>query len=114
MAKPVWPWPDDTREDRYRRIIDHYRNALAEADLDACLALDKRMADYGQSWVSDNSVVDVNAMMSAREIAERFDISEWNVRDWHRRHPHLIMSHKGSNGRRLFRLGDVLTVHSRQ
>lgn len=108
----MWPWPNDNRDARYRRIIDHYRNALAEADLDACLSLDKLMADYGQSWVSDNSIVDVNAMMSAKDIAERFGIAEWNVRDWARRHPDRIRKHKTARGRTLFRLGDVLTCNA--
>lgn len=107
-----WPWPDDSKDDRYRRIIDHYRNALADADLDQCLSLDKLMADYGQPWISDNSIVDVNAMMSAGDIAERFGISVWNVRDWARRHPEKIRRHKSANGRTLFRLGDVLTYNA--
>lgn len=107
-----WPWPADTKTDRLRRIIDHYRNALADIDLDACLALDKLMADYGQSWVSDNSIVDVNAMMSAKDIADRFGLAEWDVRNWARRYPEKIRQHKANNGRTLFRLGDVLTYNA--
>jgi hypothetical protein len=73
------------------------------------LVIDRKMADYGQPWVSDNSVVDVNEMLSAKAFAERFGISEWNVRDWSRRHPDKIRKHKAANGRTLFRVGDVLT-----
>lgn len=112
MTASKWPWPTDTRTDKLRRIIDHYRSALAEADLDACLRLDKRMADYGQSWVSDNSIVDVNAMMSAKAIAEQFGLEEFDVRNWAKRHPERIRQHKAGNGRMLFQLGDVLTYNA--
>ena len=104
-----WPWPADSKEDRLRRIIDHYRQGLADIDLEACLVLDKKMADYGQPWISDNSIVDVNAMLSAKDVAERFGLSEWNVRDWARRNPDKIRRNKAAKGRTLFRLGDVLT-----
>ncbi|QFG10324.1 excise [Mycobacterium phage DyoEdafos] len=109
---PKWPWPGDTKDDRYRRIIDHYRTALADIDLEACLVVDKKMAEYGQPWVSDNSIIDVNEMLSAKQLAERFGLSEWNVRDWARRHPERIRKHKAANGRTLFRVGDVLTYHA--
>ncbi|ADL71052.1 hypothetical protein LEBRON_89 [Mycobacterium phage LeBron] len=112
MSAPKWPWPSDTKEDRYRRIIDHYRSALAEADYEACAKVDNQMVEYGQGWVCDNSIIDVNEMLSAKELAERFGLSEWNVRDWARRHPDKIRKHKAANGRTLFRVGDVLTYHA--
>lgn len=111
-TKGNWPWPDDSREDRLRRIIDHYRSALADIDLEACLALDNRMVDYGQGWVCDNSIVDVNEMLSAKAICERFGIEEWDVRNWAHRHPDKIQKYKANNGRTLFRVGDVLTYNA--
>ncbi|OYN81741.1 hypothetical protein [Mycolicibacterium sphagni] len=107
-----WPWPEDTKDDRLRRIIDHYRDALADIDLEACLGVDKLMVDYGQPWVCDNTVVDVNAMVPARWFFEKYGIPEWNIRDWSRRHPERIRKHKAANGRTLFRVGDVLTYNA--
>ncbi len=70
------------------------------------------MAEYGQPWVSDNSIIDVNEMLSAKQLSERFGISEWDVRNWAKRHPDKIRRHKAANGRTLFRVGDVLTFHA--
>lgn len=109
---PSWPWPTDSKDDRLRRIIDHYRTALAEIDLEACLAVDKKMVAYGQGWVCDNSIVDVNEMLSAKQMAEKFGFLEFNVRNWARRHPELILSYKAANGRTLYRVGDILTYHA--
>lgn len=103
-----WPWPADSKEDRLRRIIDHYRDKLSEVDSVACREVDDLMVEYGQGWVCDDSIIDVNEMLSAKAICERFGLSEWNVRDWARRNPDKIRKHKNSNGRTLFRVGDVL------
>lgn len=107
-----WPW-NDTREDKLRRIIDSYRTALMEADPVMCRHLDARMVEYGQGWVCSEVVVDVNRMMSAKEIADEFGIQPWNVMDWSRRHPDKIPKHK-RGGRTLFRLGDVLGYQAMQ
>lgn len=107
-----WPWPGDTREDRLKRIIDHYRSALAEVDYEACANLDNLMVNCGQGWVCDNSIVDVNEMLSAKQMAEKFGLVEFDVRNWSRRHPELIRKHKAANGRTLYRVGDVLTYHA--
>ncbi|WP_195167162.1 helix-turn-helix domain-containing protein [Mycobacteroides abscessus] len=100
-----WPWPDDTKDDRYRRIIDHYRTALLEADKEACYLLDKRMADFGQAWISNNDIIDVNAMMTARELSEKHGISVWTIYNWER-----MGRYRGvkTGARKLFRQGDVL------
>lgn len=104
-----WPWPADTRTDKLRRIIDHYRDALAEADYEACVKVDNRMIAYGQPWVCDNSIVDVNEMLSAKDMAARFGFTEFDVRNWARLHPEKIRTHKTANRRVLFRVGDVLS-----
>lgn len=106
-GKSKWPWPKDSKEDRFRRIIDHYRNALADADLQACMALDKRMADYGQAWVSDNSIIDVNEMMTAQELAERHGIAVWDVFNWERQGKYRGVK---CGSRKRFRQGDVLAA----
>lgn len=80
--------------------------------MEACREIDKTMAGYGQAWVSDNSIVDVKEMMSARQFAERFGISEWDVRNWAKRHPNRIRKYKAANGRTLYRVGDVLAFQA--
>lgn len=105
-----WPWPDST-QDRLRRIIDVYRTCLMEADEHTCRLVDARMIEFGQGWVCSESVIDVNRMVTAQEIAEEFGINTWNVHDWARRHPDLIPKHK-KGSRTLFRLGDVLTYQA--
>lgn len=96
---------------RYRRIIDSYRTALQASDPEACRLVDARMVEFGEQWVCDDEPVDVNKLMSAREISERFSINPWNVMDWARRHPDKVPKHK-VKGRTLFRLGDVLAFHA--
>lgn len=105
-----WPWPNDTKDDRYRRIIDHYRNELYDADLERCLEIDALMAKYGQAWISDNGIIDVNAMMTARELAEKHGLSEWDIRNWERA-GHIIGFRSGRKV--LFRQGDVLAWRHR-
>lgn len=107
-----WPWPRDTKEDRYRRIIDSYRTALMETDPVACRHLDARMAEYGQGWITSNTPVDVNRMVTAEEVSQEFDINPWNVHDWSRRHPDMIPKQGKRDGKTLFRLGDILAYQA--
>lgn len=105
-----WPWPADSKDDRLRRIIDHYRSALAEVNLEACLAVDNRMVAYGQGWVCDNSVLNMEERMTARQLSERHGMSVWDVYNWER-----MGFYKGykSGRRKLFRQGDVLVARSK-
>lgn len=105
--KSKWPWPRDTFEDRMRRIIESYRTALLDCDPVACRHLDARMAECGQGWIAGDAIIDVNRMVTAREVADTFGLSPCNVHDWARRHPELIPKHQ-KDGKTLFRLGDIL------
>ncbi|OMC55450.1 hypothetical protein A5747_13530 [Mycobacterium sp. IS-836] len=80
-------------------------------DASVCGIVDDNMRDWGQGWVCSETPVDVNRLMSAKEIAEEFGLQPWNVHDWARRHPDLIPKHK-QDGRTLFRLGDVLAYRA--
>jgi hypothetical protein len=96
---------------RYRRIIDSYRTALQEVDPHACRLVDARMYEFGEGWVSEDAPVDVNRLMSAKEIADEFGFNPWNIKDWARRHPDRIPKHQFGT-RILFRLGDVLAFQA--
>jgi len=98
---------------RYRRIIDSYREALMLRDPPMCRSIDASMADKGEGWVSagDGNQIDVNRMMSAKEIADEFGFNPWNIKDWARRHPDKIAKHQRGS-RVVFRLGDVLAYQA--
>lgn len=105
---PNWPWPNDTHEDRLKRIIDSYRSALMEADPGTCRIIDARMAEYGQGWLSSGVRIDVERLVTAQELSQEFDINPWNVKDWARRHPDQIPRRGEKGGKTLYRLGDII------
>lgn len=111
MTKGRWPW-NDSHEVKLKRIAESYRTALMEAAPDVCLLVDARMIECGQKWVVGETIVDVNRMVSAREVAEEFGLPGWSVHDWARRHPDLIPKYRQEDGSVLFRLGDVLRYHA--
>lgn len=98
---------------RYRRIIDSYRTALKDAAPEVCRLVDARMAEFGEEWVGNDDPVDVNRLMSAKQIADEFGLSPWNITDWARRHPDKVRKHRRGNSV-LYRLGDVLAYHATQ
>lgn len=78
----------------------------------ACNALDDKLWDSDR-WVSDNSEIQLEQLMTAREIADRFGFSVQNIRDWARRHPDKITTHK--RGRQaLYRLREVLKYQAQK
>lgn len=108
-----WFRPRDTEAERLKFIAEFYRRALMEADRQACRDADGQMYRWGQGWISeDYERVDVERMMSARQIQDEFGIQQWKVFDWARRHPEFIPKLK-KDGRVLFRLGDVLVFQAR-
>lgn len=111
MATKAWPW-NDTREDRLKRIIDSYRTALMDTDPAICRQVDARMVEYGQGWVCSETVIDVERLVTAQEVAEEFGINPWNVHDWSRRHPESIPKRGTEGGKTLFRLGDILAYQA--
>lgn len=92
---------------RYRRIIDAYRAKLREVSPAACNEVDDKLWSAGEKWISDDTEIALDQLMTAREIAERFGLSVQNIRDWARRHPDRITTHK--RGRQaLYQLRQVL------
>lgn len=100
------PW-----HDRYRRIIDAYRASLMQVNPAACKAVDIRVDTWGESWVTDEREVDLDKLMTAGEIAERFGLKPHNIRDWARRHPERITTHK-QGSKTLFQVREVLRYQS--
>lgn len=100
------PW-----HDRYRRIIDAYRAKLMEISPTSCKSVDIKVEDLGEGWVSDDREIDLDRLMTAGEIAERFGLKPHNIRDWARRHPERITTHK-QGSKTLFQVRDVLRYQS--
>lgn len=109
MAR-AWPWKDN-HEAKLKRIAESYRTALMDAAPARCDELDARMIEYGQRWICSDSVIDVDRLVTAREVSEEFGLPPWSVHDWARRHPDQIPKHERGGGV-LYRLGDVLAYHS--
>lgn len=106
-----WPWPDN-REDKLKRIVASYRTALLEVDAPTCHLVDARMIEFGQGWVCSNTVIDVEKLVTAQEVADEFGINPWNVHDWARRHPDIIPKRGSAGGKTQYRLGDILAYQA--
>jgi len=94
---------------RYRRIIDSYRTALQGVDPGACRLVDARMVEFGEEWVATDEIPDVNAIMSAPEIARQFGFNPWDVHNWVRAGN---LTRYGTDTRPKYRLGDVLAFQA--
>lgn len=97
---------------RYRRIIDAYREALRAVDPYECRLVDGKMESWGESWVCDDDLPDMDALMSAAAIARKWGFQRWDIANWVRAGG--IMSPKSSNGIPLYRVGDVLAHFARK
>lgn len=94
---------------RYRRIIDSYRTALRECDPTACRHLDARMVEFGEAWVCNDDPPNVNAIMSAPDIAREYGFNPWDVHNWVRAGN---LKRYGTETRPQYRLGDVLAYQA--
>ena len=92
---------------RYRRIIDAYRTKLMEVDPRACETVDDKLWAMGEEWVADRRELDLDAFMTASEMARRFGLNAYDIRNWATRHPALIPKHR-VGAKTLFRVRDVL------
>lgn len=89
-----------------RWLIDLYRQRLREVDPVACAQVDAVAQAAGQQWVSDDTVVDVDELLTAQEIEARHGVREWAVRARARRRGVMARGKRG--GAKLYRLGDIL------
>lgn len=89
-----------------------YRGALMEVNPVACDDADNIVFLMGEKWVVDDRPVDLDKLMTAAEIADRFGFKEHNIRDWARRNPDKITKHRQGH-KVLFHLREVLKYHAR-
>ena len=94
-----WPWPQDSREDRAKRVARSYRNALediargrhdtnglppdAAGDL---YRLDVYWARYGIHWTTRRAdlTLDPDDWMSAPDLAHALDRTRKDIYNWAR------------------------------
>ena len=91
----------------YRRIIDAYRTKLMEVSPAACNEVDDQMWAEGEKWLVNDAPVKLDRFVTAAEFADRFGFTEQNVRDWARRHPDKITTHK-TDGKALYLTRELL------
>lgn len=86
----TWPWPEDSREDRAKRVARSYRDLLrriAQGDTEDPAGelhrLDTHWQDRGINWLDpDRSPLDTTSWMTAPDLAHylhrpRRDIYNW-------------------------------------
>lgn len=96
--------------DILRWVCDQYRKKLWEVDPRSCQQVDIRMINAGQSWVCDQTIVDPDELVTARQIQERHGIGEKYVRQLAIRYGVKV---RGKDGKyNLYRLGDVLSAQA--
>lgn len=92
--------------DVLRWLVDIYRSRLREVDPEACRYVDYLAAAAGQGWVSDSTVVDLDEVLTAKEIEQRHGVREFAVRARARRRG--VRPRGKRAGANLYRLGDIL------
>lgn len=98
-----WPWPEDSREDRAKRIAQTYRGILWRITQGLCedpagelYRMDQHWIDLGAFWVAPQEPPDPESWVDVRTASHYADRSEQTIRVWaHRR---LIQARTGEDG----------------
>lgn len=94
--------------DVLRWVADQYRKRLFAISRDDCHAVDQIMVRAGQSWITDQSVVDPDELVTAQDVEDRFGYKQYNFWGLIRRYG---IEPRGMRGRaNVYRLGDVLSA----
>lgn len=84
-----WPWPNDTREDRAKRIALSYRALIVNlfgGEHPELQALDERWVKHGAGWVRPSlQPLRLDDWLTAGEMADLFSNDPRVYRDWARR-----------------------------
>jgi len=60
----------------------------------ACNEVDDQMYSEGEKWVSDQREIDLDALMTASEFADRFGYHKYDARNWSNRNPEKIHKYR--------------------
>ncbi len=94
--------------DILRWVADKYRQELNRVDPEACRHVDVMMVHAGQSWVCDDSIVDVDELLTIRQLAARFGVQPYVIRDLIAKHGISTRGKVDMGKAFLYRVGDVL------
>lgn len=109
-----WPWPQDSREDRARRVAHSYRRlalrlaASVHNSRNSVTELDQHWLDHGQSWlVPTQSTINPDDWVTSYEASELFSVPAKSVYDWGRR-GHIRKLAAAKNGIVRYSVGDII------
>lgn len=129
MADKPWPWPEDTTEDKIKRVALSYRGLVQSIAQGRCddpagdlHRLDQHWRELGIHWHMPSTVpFDPDDWMNAADIVVCFahlhTLTEGQVRNWaymKRRGGDGITEQAGPDGRPLYNTGDVMAYLVRQ
>lgn len=111
----MWPWPNDSREDRARRVALSYRQLVEliaagriEDAGESLTRLDAKWSELGQGWVRPtHAPLDTDAWLAPAELAELLHIDARNICHWARR-GHIRPAIDGR-----YNVGDVIRYGAR-
>jgi len=119
-ARRPWPWPEDSREDRAKRIAGTYRGLVQRiaqglcedpaVDLDR---LDQHWCDLGAFWVMPpQAEINEQDWVDVRTAAHYADRSEQTIRVW--AHRDLIDAREGADGAPEYRVASLIEYANTQ
>lgn len=97
--------------DVLRWVCDSYRKKLLSVSPEACREVDELMRRVGQGWICDNTVLDVEELVTTAVIQERYGISQKAIQDFARRNGIPVRKREGRTN--FYRLGDILQARSK-
>lgn len=84
-TKP-WPFPGDSELARARRVAREYRQQLHTVNPSVCLAVDRKMAEYGETWVLPRLVVhDLDDWLTVAQACDLAAVKPATLRQWRAR-----------------------------
>lgn len=115
MTPPPWPWPQDSREDRAKRVALSYRH-LAEAAANGAIAvtnmaaalrkLDDQWTVLGAGWVQPiPEPLNLDDWVTAPDMAGLFHVPARTIRDWGVRGNIRV---RRDHGATMYNVGDVV------
>lgn len=96
--------------DVLRWVADQYRTRLLQISREACHEVDLLMVRAGQGWITNESMVDPDELLTALEIQARHGIGENAVRKLALRYGIPVRGKQGKYN--LYRIGDVLSARA--
>lgn len=127
-AKP-WPWPDDSREDKPKRVALSYRGLVHSITQGRCndpagdlQRLDEHWRELGIYWTAPSAVpFDPDDWLSAADVVVAFahfaSLTENQVRQWaymKRKGGDGIIEQVGVDGKPQYQAGDIMAYLIRQ